>query len=490
VTSLAVAVRRRWIAIDAESSVLLFALGLTGGVAALIVVSSPLLYRPLFAITLATVLLLIGMRWPRAALALTLTLFLPTLALTRRLLIPAAGWTSYDPLVLVAPAVVFTVLLRLLVAEHRRPLQDTLTRLVLFLLALGTIQLANPLGAGLVANLAGYVFFAGPLLWFLAGQQVADVAFVRSVLLLAVANGALVSIYGLWQTEIGLPRWDAVWVDLAGYEALDVGGVTRAFGSFASSAEYATYLGSSLAVATVFAIHRHTYLLVLAPVIAFALLLASARGALVLTALAVIVGLALNARTVTRAIALVVVGIVLASAAGTAIEGPLDQVARRSGNALVQHQLGGLANPLDPGQSTLMLHLELFALGVERGVANPLGYGVGVTGPAEGLVGHSRPGFGSEVDISNAFVSLGVLGGLTYTGIVALVLTRLAWLGIRARNPEYLAAMAVLVVNLGQWANGGHYALAPLCWFLIGWTTREWVLSQGAPKPIGSLAGT
>src|SRR5256885_9979734 len=47
---------------------------------------------------------------------------------------------------------------------------------------------------------------------------------------------------GYIQTEIVEPSWDKKWVDVAVYAALHVGDKIRAFGTFASSAEYALYL--------------------------------------------------------------------------------------------------------------------------------------------------------------------------------------------------------------------------------------------------------
>jgi hypothetical protein len=35
-----------------------------------------------------------------------------------------------------------------------------------------------------------------------------------------------------------------------------------------------------------------------------------------------------------------------------------------------------------------------------------------------------------------------------------------------------LAVATLLVATVGQWLQGGHYAVAPLTWLLLGWASR------------------
>ena len=65
--------------------------------AGLVAASRPESYRAALAIALVVNLVVVGMKWPRAA-ALATLLFLPFLALVRRLLIADAGFVSNDPL--------------------------------------------------------------------------------------------------------------------------------------------------------------------------------------------------------------------------------------------------------------------------------------------------------------------------------------------------------------------------------------------------------
>src|SRR4051794_12519738 len=169
--------------------------------AAYVAVTMPDLYRATLAGAIGVNLIVLGMRWPRAAAVATL-LFVPFLALIRRLLISDTGWVANDPLLLVGPIVAIFLLYRLYILEDRGFDRDLLARLVLLLLGFVVIEAFNPTGAGgLIASLGGLIFLGVPLLWFFIGRQVGDRTI--SVLLYAVLIVAiLVAAYGLFQTEL------------------------------------------------------------------------------------------------------------------------------------------------------------------------------------------------------------------------------------------------------------------------------------------------
>jgi hypothetical protein len=141
-----------------------------------------------------------------------------------------------------------------------------------------------------------------------------------------------------------------------------------------------------------------------------------------------------------------------------------------AGNDLVARQVSGISNPLDPSQSTLLLHFELVSQGVRSGITSPLGRGPGATNLAAQRLGGGANEGSTEVDFSNAFVSLGLIGGVAFLAIVIL-----AFRGVIRRylSGEVLAlpVLALLVTCLGQWLTGGLYALMPLFWFLLGWAS-------------------
>lgn len=431
-----------------------------------VVVDHPDLLRLLFAGTIALALLTLCFTRPAVGVVTTIG-FLMVLALVRRLLIADAGWSGADPLLLVGPAIATILLVKLLVIDRRPLAPDGISLLVTVMLVLTFLQVGNPGGGGIAAGLGGLLFIAVPLFWFYIGRELASDALAGHALWLLVLGAAAIGMYGLLQTEAGFPSWDREWLLISGWDSLNVGETVRGFGTFASSAEYAFTLGAALAVACSLILLGRTTVVLALPILAVALFLASARGPLIMAVGAVVVLLGLRSGSPRRALAVALASLVVGGGALVALGPGLSGAG--GGNDLVAHQLEGVSDPLNPENSTLLLHLELVVDGVARGVAHPLGSGTGATNNASSkLGGGNAVSQGSEVDISNAFISLGLLGGFAYIALLVLTLRRAAQ-GWFAGHKLMLPVLAVLVVTLGQWLIGGHYALAPLTWLLIGY---------------------
>jgi hypothetical protein len=335
------------------------------------------------------------------------------------------------------------------------------------------LQSFNPLlGGNLSAGAGGFMFLGVPLLWFFIGRELADRRLVGVVLYCVVAIAVAIGAYGLWQTNVGMPSWDAAWVDLNGYEALRVYGVTRAFGTFSSSAEYGIFLGVAIAISVAMLVHRRGVFLLAIPVLAVPMFLASGRGVVVLSVLATLIAVGLRTRNTRLAVAIVVVGIIGAALALKAYAPPTEGPSATT-NPFVARQVGGLTNPLDPEHSTLLTHAYLVKEGFVEGVLHPFGHGTAVTNIAADRFGIGSRAKGTEVDVSNAFVSLGLFGGLLFIAVVLTTFRRAVATYLRDPDPAMLAVITFLIVVAGQWLNGGYYALAPLTWFLIGWATSH-----------------
>ena len=464
----------RWARILAVAAVL-------AAVGARLVVTRPDLLRGLLAAALALLLVALCFRTPRVGVLATLT-FLPFLAFTRRLLIEDAGWPSNDPLLLVGPIVVFALVIRLFVMEGRPLAPDRLSKLILALVVIATIQVFNPAGLGLTTGVTGLMFVLGPLLWFFVGRELADDALVRRLLVVLVVSAAAIAVYGLLQSESGLPFWDTQWLEVTsgeGYTSLEVDDALRPWGTFSSSLEYALWLGAALTVAVALALHRSAYLLLALPVIAAAVFVSGTRAALLgaLFGIAVIIGL--RTRRGGASLVTVVLGVAII-VGGLAVLGPrLQEAAGQGGNDLVQRQVGGATDPFSE-QSTLGLHWELLVDGVTDGFTQPLGSGTGTTGRAFGKAeqpsssdqGGSEVKPTTEVDLSDMFRSFGLVGGLIYLLIILGVCVAV----VRAYGRGHVLALAiagVLICTFGQWMTGGHYALGPLTWLLVGWLTAR-----------------
>jgi hypothetical protein len=453
--------------------VLLTLAAIAGAVAAV----APGLLRPLFAAAFALALLTLCFTRPRAGLVATIG-FLTALAMIRRLLIADAGWTSVDPLLLVGPLVAVVLCVRIFLLEGRPIAPDILSKLVIAVLVLTGLEIFNPAGGSVLAGLVGFLFLGMPLLWFFVGRELVDESLADTIMGFVVALAVVVGLYGLSQTQIGFPSWDRAWIDLTSeagsYSALNIDNQVRAFGTLSSSAEYSLLLGAALASAAAFVLRGRVQWVLAIPILAVALFLASARSALVLTGLAIAVLAALRPRRPALAVAIAVVALAVAYGSVSVLGSALST----SGNAFVEHQVSGLTDPLNGDVSTLDVHVELFVEGIDFGLHHPLGAGVGVIGRAASL-NSGGVGASTEFDVSNAFVSSGLVGGVLYTILLAVAVLRgvQGWFAGRA---TLLPILGIMVGTAGYWLIGGHYVLAPLTWMLIGHLAR---VTADLPSP-------
>jgi hypothetical protein len=403
--------------------------------------------------------------WP--ALVVALTVWLVLFALLRRLLTEATGRVGADPLLLVAP-IVFGLLVVSAYGAGALTRRTALTTAVLALGGLTVVQSVNVSQAPLLAGVAGLLFVLTPQLAFWPGRAVGTAALERTLKVFAVLAIGVAG-YGLWQTFVGLLPWDRRWVVEAGYEALNVGGVIRAFGTSASSAEYASVAAVAIVCWLTLPIAKRSVTIAAVAVLGAALVLASSRGPVVLLIVALaMVTAARFAVPAAVAIALTAAATLMVPVVATLLV-PHATEAGAGTSALLQHQVEGLANPLDAESSTLIGHTELARQGLASAWHHPLGQGIGVISLGQKFGGAD---LSTETDLSNVAVAFGVLGIVVFGALVLLGLSRAYWIAARTRGPLALATVGILVVTTNQWLNGGMYGIAWLPWLLLGWLDR------------------
>jgi hypothetical protein len=471
--------RQSWAGPLAEPAATALAV-LVGGLAMIgVIVKEPRLYRPVLAAALVFNLVVVARRWPRAAIATTLML-LPFLALLRRLLISPAGWTGNDPLLLVAPLLAIYLIGAVYVMGKRPVPKDWLTKLVIGLVVFSGLQAFNPSShSGLLAGLAGLLFLAIPLLWFLLGQHFGTRRLVALLLAGAVVLAVVVAGYGLWQTRIrtSVPSWDLSWIHITGYQALYVGGhnvaiQVRPFSTFSSNAEYSAFISSGIIIALGFALRRRVLGLVAVPVLGYALFYAGGRTVIVLTLVGAVTLFALSTRRLYRGVVVFLAGIALAVGAGSVFGSSLDRAATASSDAITQRNVSGILNPFSSKTSTLSSHFTNLTNGITAGIQHPLGQGDAATN----LAGARVSGAGTIVtdnDIADVFISLGLLGGAAYLVVIVLIFRRVFSAYGRRKDVLLLIIGGLLVGNFEHWLQGGYYAVAPLFWFVVGWACRQ-----------------
>jgi hypothetical protein len=427
--------------------------------------------RVLLAAALALVFAGLGFIAPRR-LVYGVVVWLAVLGFVRRLVSqwsPAAG--PADLLLLVGPAailVLFLVATRHGAFRHR----TTFANAVLVISLLVLLGAVNPLQGSLTAGLAGLLFMLVPTLAFWIGRVLCDDATLRRVFTVVAFFSIVEAMYGLAQTFSRFPGWDSRWIAThqEQYAALYVGDFIRPFASFSSAAEYSYFLAVGLIVWLVAGKRRLPLAAGSIVLLAVAIFYASARVTVV--AIVAAVGMLLAARTrlplaaavVASAALLLLVPIVAASFGHNGSDTGAAQ-------SLASHQVGGLANPLDPQQSTLRNHLTLLKLGLVSAIHNPVGDGIaGVTIAGTKFGGIEQT---TEADPSNVAVALGLPGLLAYLVIVAAGLRQAYALTRRRRDALAYAALAVITVTFLQWLNGGQYAIAFLVWLTFGWIDRQ-----------------
>jgi hypothetical protein len=477
----------------------LLTLGLTA-FSSLFVVAGGAWIRLIAALAFTGLLVTLALMRPAVGIIATFV-YLVFVAMLRRTLLPAAPWISADPMLLVAPLVAVFLIIKAFVLESRRWAPDVVSKGVLVILAITFAEVFNPAGGGISAGISGLMFMAVPLFWFFVGREFLRGADVDRLLTAVVILGVIVACYGLWQIEVGDPPWDVNWLNTPGasqYASLNVGGTLRAFGTFSSFGEYALFLGTALVVSVSFCLRGRLVYALPIPLLAVGLFLASGRAPLITAAFAIVVMFALRTGRPLTALMITVCAVGAAFLAlhfgGSALSNA------GGGSALVSHQLSGIADPLDPNSSTLLVHLSLVVAGVKSSLSHPFGQGTAVTNGAAGVIKNvalrdnglnngnvAAVGAGSsatEVDLSNAFVAFGPVGGLLYLLLALTVLVRAIRTYFRGRW-ELLPLIGILVVSAGQWAIGGDYALSSLIWMVIGVVaaTSYRVLQRPASEP-------
>jgi hypothetical protein len=436
-------------------------------------VSNPALVR--IAVALPVACLLVGVATSSPQLALYgLIAWLAALGLVRRLLTSfGSSHPLGDPLLLVGPVLLCVLFL---IAIERGALREPtrLSRAVLGLTVVLGLSAVNPLQGGLTVGLGGALLVVLPMLAFWVGRSLLDEYAIGVLVRVLGTLALLAAIYGLIQTFYGMPTWDQRWIDQSGYTALNVGGTIRAFGTSASSAEYATLLAVGL-IAWRSVAQRPSRLpaaIAAIAVLVTALWLDSSRGIVVLALAALWLTFAANRRiSISRAL---LVGAVLLAALPTAVGSLSSSPSGRTGTSvLVSHQIEGLSEPLGRN-STLGGHVERALNGIGEGFANPIGRGVGATTiAASRFEGTSA---GTEVDPGNAPVAAGFIGLILYVLVAVYGIGDSYRLAKTRRTMPALAALGIVVVTFLQWLNGGQYAIVPLAWLFLGWV--DGALSQ------------
>jgi hypothetical protein len=392
----------------------------------------------------------------------------------RRLLIPVAGWSGTDPLLLIGPTFV-VILTAYVFATKRAQFSTQLAPWILALMVIMALQIMNPRQGGLMVGVAGAMFYIIPLLWYWIGQVYATPKFVETILFRVVVPLAFVAIsVGLYQVFFGYMPHQQMWFDCCAYTALGVDGIQAPISVFASAIEYSVFTIVAAIILWALYLKRRNpvFLLAIVPLV-IAVFLVGSRGPIAqLLAVGAALWAALSTDTrswVLRGGIAVIIGGVMLTLALMQVEKAAESVGHERIQHRMERQATGFLHMGDPSKSTATTHKRMMILGIFRGIQNPLGDGLGSTTKAAHKFGRPEGISGSmEVDISNIFLSTGTFGGLIYLYIIFIIIRQSIVYWHSKRTLVGLCLAGLLGVTFLSWLAGGRYALAPLIWFAVG----------------------
>lgn len=429
------------------------------------------LIRLVAGVSVTALLAAIALRDRRQGLLATMV-YLLFVAEFRRLLLPLVGWSPVDPLLLAGPIVLALLITIVYVIGRQSPIQkgDWLTQMIALLTVLGLLSIVNPLAGGVAAGVGGLFYWGPPLGWYFVGRAVIDDRTVERLIVLLIWCGTVIAGYGLWQAFVGQPPWDKIWYQTAASLSLRVENSVKPVGTFSSSFEYSTMLAAALCAAFAMRLRGRKEMVLPMPLLFFALMTSGTRTSILFAFVGIAVVVAVYPRKIRTAIMVGSVGLVMAFGGMLLLSSALSSVL--GGNDLVAHSSKGLSNPLDSNDSTFLLHMQIAWEGMKLSFSHPTGLGIGATNQGGAALTQNfsalRP---AEIDIPNAFVALGIPGGLLYTAIVVFALYGVIRLYFDGRDLA-LPALGVLLGGFGQWHTGGHYAMAPITFIVLAWVAR------------------
>lgn len=429
----------------------------------------------LCAMLIGVSLLLIAVKNKASAAIMTIG-YLTIMGDIRRMVAASFGQPKLDLLLLVGPVVALTLAAPTLVGLR---LKDRMSKAMLLLLVIMVLEIFNPQQGGVTVGISGALFYIAPVLWFWVGRRFASPAVVGRLLYHCIFPLALLAAcLGIFQNFVGFLPYQQAWINLASktYTSLHVGGSIRAFGFSVSGAEYATLLtfGAAGTAAAYFGSKRLWAFA--CPILVVAVVLASARTLVIklIFTLAIVwtvrEGKKLGSRALLRLGVFTVGGLsfvfVIASHFSSG-SGPSYEKGAAVQNALV-HQAGGLAHPLDQRYSTAGTHGKMIASGVMQGIVNPIGRGLGATTQASRKFGGDGSTGSSEIDFSDMFISLGLVGGLTYLFVIFEGARYAISYVQKVQRSIALPTLAILTSTVTAWLIGGQYSTSSMVFFLIG----------------------
>lgn len=454
----------------------LFGLGLVSALVYLLLTGSGTVALT-FLIASTLILFLI---YDKVAAILLTTAYLMVLGDVRRIRDIMFPHPSLDALLLVSPMVVIILAVPVLI---KAKLRDPVSKAMAYLTILMILQIFNPLQGGITVGVAGALFGLIPVLWFWIAREYATGPILERFLYgLVLPVASVAAMIGIYQTFFGPLPYQQLWFN-AHPELVPLfnigGGNIKSFGFFVSPAEYAMVMAIGAAAAATGTGHRRFWVLIL-PLFLTALILVSVRGALLKLVFGLVLafvlrgGRKMGVGASFRVVALLIAVLLGISTLAGSVASKFSATSNSVASLALAHETGGLSDPLNQKTSTVGVHSNMVATAFLEGFRYPIGHGIGYTTGA--VVKFGNEGMASEVDLTDTFISEGLVGGFLYLFIVVYLLRYAIAYAHSGPSSVRLAAIAVLICGLGQWILGQSYSTAAIWMFIAGAMTRHQAL--------------
>lgn len=439
----------------------------------------PGLIRPL--IFLALFLFLFGFAvFLKEKIIGVLVVYLALMGFFRRALIPIAGWSGFDPLLIVGPSI--TVVIALLIFWENRSyyseLQHKPDKIMSALFVMGCIQMFNPLSGSPVSGLIASIYIIIPWLWyFISFYRITQKNVARLFDVIEV-SGTAIALYGLYQNFYGILPFEQRWVDITGYAALYLADNTvRSISTFPSAQEFVFFTMITFMIAFSRMVLKRSYIIhfPVSLITLVSIFFASTRMIIFFMALAVFLILVLSKKSSMNQLITGLITVAVFFAIWSSLP-KLNPTWFGVAEPAVEHMVEGLIDPLSEDQTGLG-HIERFVDGMKSIFTNPVGHGIASVTKAADKSG-STDAMSTEIDISNMIVATGV-GGLMYILVIITTFYKTFSLIQNRKAPENIAILGILIGGFGTWLNGGFYTASIIIWLLVGWIHKQYSAHRG-----------
>lgn len=405
-----------------------------------------------------------------------LIIYLAIMGFLRRALIPVAGWSSFDPLLILGPVITIFLTLMLFWEEKNNQLKnDKPSLLFVTMFIYCALQVFNPFSGSILTGMTASIYILIPWLWYFLAFYKIRRTDINKIFFTIEVLGFFIAVYGLYQSFHGLLPFEEQWVEISGYAALYLAeGTVRSFGTFPSAQEFVYFCVISFMISFTYTISNSNFrfLHLMVAVVTFsAIIFASSRTVIFFIVLAIWMVLFVKRKTI--------LGKIVSSIISFGLVGLIWLLLPKvnpswfgTAAPAIEHMISGLIDPLSE-EDTGVGHINRFVDGILSVFSNPIGHGIGsITNAASKI--NASSGMTTEVDISNMFVGVGI-GGILYFIIIVSTLINIIKITNRDNTIEIQCILGILIACLGQWINGGFYLTSLLIWLFVGWSHMNYI---------------